>query len=199
MSKQIPHKKGGLAKWTTRDLLVTAIISIIFAMFLLGVSYVYITLIRPLGLLAQTAGLGLWFMPAIFMGYVLRRPGAVLLSQLMIRIILLPISPYGWMEIVGLVVVGIPVELVFWATRYRNYRLPVLMLSGIIGGSVRTIVAWKPYGISELTTEIQIIVVILMIISTAAAGWLAKLLADAVAKTGVLSSYAVGQEHQKEI
>ena len=30
-------------------------------------------------------------------------------------------------------------------------------------------------------------------------GWLAKILADTIAKTGVLNSYAVGQEHQEEI
>ena len=199
MAKPIPTKEKGLAKWSTRDLLITAIISIAFAVILLGVAYLFILFIRPLGLLAQTLGQGIWFIPAIFMGYILRRPGAVIVSQLMMRIILVPISPYGWMELVGAFVVGVPIELVFWATRYRHYRLPVLMLTGIAAGSLRTVVAWVPYGLSELTSEFQITVIVLTIVSGALAGWLAKLLADAIAKTGVLSGYAVGQEHQEEV
>ena len=199
MTKQIPTAEKGLAKWSTRDLLVTAVISFAFAVALLGVAYLFILFIRPLGLLAQTLGQGIWFIPAIFMGYILRRPGAVLLSQLMIRIILVPISPYGWMELVGAFVVGVPIELVFWATRYRNYSLPVLMLSGIAAGTVRTTATWVPYGLSELASGFQITVVGLTIVSGALAGLLAKLLADAIAKTGVLSSYAVGQELQKEV
>lgn len=45
----------------------------------------------------------------------------------------------------------------------------------------------------------QITIVVASIVSGAVGGWLAKLLADAIAKTGVLSSYTVGQEHQKEV
>ena len=199
IKKTIPDRKNELAKWATRDLLITAVISVVFAVILLGVSYLFIMFIRPLGLLAQTLGQGIWFIPAIFMGYILRRPGAVMLSQLMIRIILVPISPYGWMELVGAFVVGVPIELVFRATRYRNYRLPVLMLAGIAAGSLRTIAAWVPYGLSELAPEFQITVVALTVISGVLAALLAKLLADAIAKTGVLSSYAVGQERQEEV
>ena len=199
MSKQIPTGGKGLAKWSTRDLLITAVISIAFAVVLLGVAYLFILFIRPLGLLAQTLGQGIWFIPAIFMGYILRRPGAVIVSQLMIRIMLVPVSPYGWMELVGALVVGVPIEIVFGATRYRNYRLPVLMLSGIAAGAVRTAVAWVPYGLSELAPEFQMVVVGLTIVSGSMAGLVAKLLADSIAKTGVLSGYAVGQEHQEEV
>ena len=199
MTKQIPTGGKGLAKWSTRDLLITAVISIAFAVVLLGVAYLFILFIRPLGLLARTLGQGIWFIPAIFMGYILRRPGAVMLSQLMIRIILVPTSPYGWQELVGAFVVGVPIELVFWATRYRNFRLPILMLSGIAAGAVRTAAAWVPYGLSELAPEFQMVAVGLTIVSGALAGLLAKLLADSIVKTGVLSGYAVGQEHQEEI
>jgi len=199
MAQIISTKKKLLSKWTTRDLMITAVISIVFAIILLFVSYMFILFIRPLGLLAQTLGQGIWFIPAIFMGDILRRPGAVVLSQLMIRIILVPISPYGWMELVGAFVVGVPIELVFYGTRYRNYSLFVLMLSGISAGLLRTTVAWVPYGLNELSMEFQIIVVVLTIISGVAAGWFAKVLADAIAKTGVLSSYAIGHEYQEEV
>jgi len=180
-------------------LLVMAVISIVFAVLLLGATYLYAIFIMPLGPLAMFAVSGLWFIPPIFIAYVLRRPGAALLTQAMISLISVPFSPWGWMNLITILMVGIPVELVFLATRYRNYRLFILMLAGIVPGLVNVVIGWVPFGLVSLSIEMQIAVVAVAIISGALGGWLAKILADATAKTGVLSSYAVGQEHQKEI
>lgn len=188
-----------MSKWSTRDLLVIAVISIVFAVIMVAVSYIFIVIIRPLGLLPRTAFQGLWFIPAVFMGYTIRKPGSVLISQLMIRLIAVVFSPFGWMELVGLIVVGIPIELVFYAYGYKNYRVKILILAGISAGVVRTIVTWVPYGLSLLAPNLQILVVVLTIASGMFAALVAKLLADAIAKTGVLSNYLVGKEQQEEI
>ena len=195
----IANKKKGLAKWTTRDLLVTAVISIVFAILLLGATYLYLIFIVPLGPLAMFALNGIWFIPPILIAYILRRPGAALLSQSIISIITVAFSPWGWMELMNILYVGMPVELVFCATRYRNYRLPALMLSSVVTGLVPLPIFWVPLGINLLSIEMQITIIVAAIINAAVAGWLAKLLADAIAKTGVLSSYAIGQERQEEV
>ena len=200
MTKQIiSNKKRGLAKWTTRDLLVTTSLSLVFAILMLGADYLLAMFIMPLGPLAIYASTGIWFIPPIFIIYILRRPGVVLLSQLIMAIISVPFSPFGWMQLLGAVVVGLPIELVFWATRYRNYHLPVLLMGGIVAGVVNLAFGWVPYGISLLAMGMQITIVVASIVSGAVGGWLAKLLADAIAKTGVLSNYAVGQELQEEV
>ncbi|MGV8146586.1 MAG: ECF transporter S component [Alkaliphilus sp.] len=200
MFKQIQSKINKImSRWSTRDLLVLAVISIVFAVLMVAMSYMFIAIIRPLGLLARTAFQGLWFIPAIFMGYTIRKPGSVLISQLMIRLITVAFSPYGWMELVGLVVVGIPIELVFSAYGYKNYKIKVLLLAGISAGVIRTIVAWIPYGLSLLAPNLQVLVVGLTIASGIFAALIAKVFADAIAKTGVLNNYLVGREQQEEI
>ena len=179
--------------------MLTAVISVVFAVLLLGATYLFAIFIMPLGPLAMFAVSGLWLIPPIFIAYILRRPGAALLTQAMIRTALVPFSPWGWMELTAIVASGLPIELVFLATRYRNYRLFILMLAGIVPGLVDVVIGWVPFGLVSLSIEMQIAAVAVAIISGALGGWLAKILADAIAKTGVLSSYAVGQEHQKEI
>ena len=189
----------GLAKWTTRDLMVISAISIVFAIVLSGLSYLFVMFVIPLGPAIRSIGSCLWFMPAIFIGYIFQRPGAVPISQFIIRMISVPISAYGWLEIPGGIVVGGGVELILAMTRYRNYSLPVLMLAGVMAGVFRIVARWIPLGIPFLSTEIQIAFVVVSLVSGAASGWLGKLLADAVAKTGVLSSYIIGQEHREEV
>ncbi len=200
MTKQItPNEKKGLAKWSTRDLLVTAVISVVFAVVLLGATYLHTIFIVPLGPLAMFAIHGIWFIPPIFIAYILRRPGAALLSQVMISVVTVAFSPWGWMELPVILTRGLPIELGFLTTRYRNYRLPVLILTSIATGLVAVAVFWLPLKINLLSIEMQLATIAVAAINAGIAGWLAKLLADAIAKTGVLSSYAVGQELQEEV
>ncbi len=200
MTKQtMPNKKKGLTKWTTRDLLVTAVISIVFAILLAGTMYLFLMFIMPLGILVGSVFNGIWFIPPILIAYILRRPGAALLGQAMISIISVPFSPAGWVILIGVLIVGFPIELVFLTTRYRNYHLYLLMIAGIAAGLLGTALNWIPAGLNLLSIEIQIATVVITIVSGSVGGWLAKLLADAIAKTGVLSSYAVGQEMQEEV
>ena len=200
MRKQIePNEKRSLAKWTTRDLLVTAIVSVAFAFPLLGANYLLAVFIMPLGPLAIYASTGLWFIPPIFIVYIMRRPGAVMLGQLVMTIVSVPFSPFGWMQVLSAVVVGLPIELVFLLTRYRNYRLPILLIGGMTAGVVNIAFGWVPYGISLLATGMQITIVTALIVSSITGVLGAKLLAEATAKTGVLGNYAVGQELQEEV
>ncbi len=151
---------------------------------------------KILGPVVRSMGSWLWFMPAIFIGYIFQRRGAVLISQFIIRTICVPLSAYGWLEIPGGIVVGVGVELILALTRYRNYSLPVLMMAGVMAGIFRIIARWIPLGIPFLTREMQIAFVVVSLISGVIAGWTGKLLVDIVAKTGVLNSYAVGQKSQ---
>ena len=191
--------KRKVAGWVTHDLMVIAAISIVFAIVLSGLSYFFVMFIIPLGPVIRSIGSGLWFMPAIFVGYIFRRPGAVPISQFIIRVISVPLSAYGWMEIPGGIVVGGGVESILAVTRYRNYSLPVLMMAGVMAGVFRVVARWIPLGIPFLTREMQIAFVVVSLVSGAASGWLGKLLADEVAKTGVLNNYAVRRKIKEEV
>ncbi len=195
MEKQ--HKPG-LKGWNTRDLLVTAIIAIVFALLLTGANYLLV-IITPFGPLAVQAISGLWVIPGLITAYILRRPGAALLSQVLVGIIQAPLSPYGWMTVVGQLTYGIASELVFLVTRYRNYSLPVMLVAGALTNLFNMGLAYLALGYANLSTGIQIAVVALTLLSGALSGWLSKALTDAIAKTGVLNNFAIGQERMEEI
>ena len=200
MSKEtVLNDRKEINKWDTRDLLITAIISIVFAVLLLGVTYVYMMIIVPLGPLAMFSLHGIWFIPPVFVAYVIRRPGAALLSQTMISVTTVAFSSWGWMELMIVITRGLPIELGFLAMRYRNYSFPALMGISAITGLFAVAIFWVPLGINILSFGMQIATILAAIINAAVAGWVTKMLADTIAKTGVLSNYAVGQEMQEEV
>jgi energy-coupling factor transport system substrate-specific component len=191
-------KKISLKDWTTRDLLVSAVIALVFALLLAGANYLLV-LVTPLGPLAVQALSGLWVIPGICTAYILRRPGAAFSNQLLIGIIQVPLTPYGWMTVVGQLTYGIATEIVFAVTRYRNFGTAVLLIAGALTTLFNLGISFGPLGYLNLQVGEQIAVIVITLLSGALCGWVAKVLADAIAKTGVLNSFAIGQEHQQEI
>ena len=81
MSTQTTQKKKrGLAAWTTRDLMVTAVIAIAFSVILLGTTYLsgILMAINPafISILA-----GLYYTPVVAAMYIVRRPGTAVLAN----------------------------------------------------------------------------------------------------------------------
>ena len=79
---------------------------------------------------------GVWLVPAVLGGLVIRKPGAALFTARP--------SPrssprcsapsWGWTLIVQGPLQGLGAELAFAAFRYRSYRLPVALLAGALAG-----------------------------------------------------------------
>ncbi|MGV8147223.1 MAG: hypothetical protein ACLKAK_10365 [Alkaliphilus sp.] len=54
-------------------------------------------------------------------------------------------------------------------------------------------------GVNLMSTCVQIVLIIVVIVNGVVAAYFAKLLADSIDKTGVLSSYDVGIERKEEV
>ena len=185
-----------LKDWNTRDILVTAAIAAALTIVSTGANYLMAPL-HALGPAAAWAITGVWVIPGVLTAYVVRRPGAAFLSQLLTGIMQVPFSPFGWMTVVRALVTGVPSEAVFLATRYRNYRLPLLLVVAGVANVVHLAVGYIPHGYFNLPPGMQIVIWVITLISGVVAGGLAKALADAIAKTGVLASFAIGQEGEE--
>ena len=190
--------KPSLKDWNTRDILVTAAIAAALTIVLTGANYLMAPL-HALGPAAAWAITGVWVIPGVLTAYVVRRPGAAFVSQLLAGIMQAPFSPFGWMTVIRALVTGIPSEAIFLATRYRNYRLPLLLVVAGVANVVHLAVGYVPHGYFNLPPGVQIATWVITLVSGVVAGGLAKGLADAIAKTGVLDSFAIGQERQEEI
>jgi len=122
---------GGMA-WRTRDIVVTAIIGVVF-----GVVFQVWNLVS-----SSTSGLfaafpaaanllyGVWLLPAVLAPLIVRKPGAALFAEIVAAGLSLFLgSPYGADALLSGVLQGAGAELVFLIARYRIWTLPVLSLA----------------------------------------------------------------------
>lgn len=193
------EQKNSFKSWNTRDLLVTAVISIAFGLLTIGANYVSAILmaINPAFISVLS---GFYFVPLIMSMYIVRRPGTSVLAVIITNLATLPFNPFGWMEVMVSVTYGISCELPFFLTRYRNFSLPILFTSGAAASILSFIMLYAFGGLNSVAVSIQVIAFVLFIVSGALlGGWLSKALADAIAKTGVLSGFAIATTQQEEI
>ena len=144
---------------------------------------------------AQGFMYGVWLLPGVLGALVIRKPGAALYTELVAAIVSallgtawgLSVVAYGFVE-------GAAPELVFAFFLYRSFRLPVALLAGGVAGAsaaLLDIVFYYPKwsGAWQLTYT-----GLLVASSAVVAGLGAWLLVRALARTGVLASFAAGRE-----
>src|SRR5205814_6844372 len=82
---------------------------------------------------------GFYIVGGVLVAYVIRRPGAALLGEMLAAIIEIPFTGFGAVVLVLGLVQGLGVELVFLGTRYRRFDLPIVLLAGAMGALVAVI------------------------------------------------------------
>ncbi len=200
MEQQINQaQETGLKAWTTRDLLVVSVIGIVGAIALMGINYLSAVLVAINPIIGSVIS-GIFFIFIIMPLYIVRRPGASILGTLVYGLASAPFHPFGWLVSLLAFMFAIPVEAVFLLTRYRNYRLWVLMTAGA-AGTLLSFVMTGLYGdYASLALSVQLITLALFLLSGAFfGGVVTKALSDSLLKTGVLNSFAIAQARQQEV
>jgi energy-coupling factor transport system substrate-specific component len=185
--------------WKTRDVVVAAALAvplgIVFYVWLIGWNAAQ--LVPPL---AHFVG-GLYVLAGVLVGYVLRRPGAAFLGEMIAALVEWPLAPYGPIILFLGLLQAVGVEAVFALFRYRNYRLPVLMAAGAVGAlAVLFGRFYVAFGYASLDpTEQAIRLVATLLGGAIVGGLLGKLLGDALARTGVLNNFPIARGQVREI
>ena len=189
-----------MTRYRTVDLLVTVLIGAAFGVAFLGYGQLY-TLIGPLtaafkpaeGLLA-----GLWFLPAMLAGLIVRKPGAALLAELIAAVMSMLLgSQWGWGTAVSGLMQGGGVELAFLLTRYRRFTLPVAVLGGVLAALLEW--GWEKLAYyKEMSWAFSGTMLAFFLLSGAllcgVLGWAAT---RALVATGAVDSLAAGREHSR--
>lgn len=193
------HPTNTLKSWTTRDLLVTAVIAVVFGLLTIGVNYMAAMLMAVNPALISIMS-GYYYIPMIMAMYIIRRPGAIVVAITIAQLVSIAFNPFGWMEAVVSIFIALFYEIPFFLTQYRNFRLYILMASGAVAGLLSFVTMFAFGGLNLLAPWLQWTSFVLFILSgMLLGGWLAKALVDAIAKTGVLSGFAIAEAHQEEI
>lgn len=113
--------------WRLSDIILIALIGIFFGAIFMGTNYVYdvlTTVLAPVGLsgLANELLLGLWCMPGMLAGYMLRLKGSATLGELLAATVEMFFGgQWGISTLISGVTQGFGAELGYIVTRYKHY------------------------------------------------------------------------------
>jgi len=185
---------GGLA-WRTRDIVVTAIIGVVFGV----VFQVWNVLWGPFDAVfvffppAKNLLYGVWLVPAVLAPLIVRKPGAGLFAEVVAAALSAFIgSQFGPDAILSGIVQGGAAELVFLVTRYRNWSFPVLAVAAVASAAAAWVhdwIVWYPTNAVDVQLVVGLMMAVSAIVITAGGS---ALIVRALRPTGVLQGFPAG-------
>ena len=185
------RRDPALFNWSTRDIVVASALAVAVGMLFIAWTWIYHLLkLIPSPFNAWTVGF--WMLGGTLVPYIIRRPGAAFMGEMVAALIEAPLVPWGITTLVSGLVQGLPAEAAFAATGYRRWGMPVLVAAGALAALGGFLQEYYPYAIAEQLVMIQVAEVVLRCIGGAIlAGVLAKALGDRLAATGVLEGLPI--------
>ncbi|MEU4422806.1 ECF transporter S component [Actinoplanes sp. NPDC024001] len=185
-------------RWRTIDVVVASVIAVAFGVIFWAWNTVWSVTESAFAFFppAQTLLYGIWLMPAVLGGLIIRKPGASLYTELVAAIISALLgNSWGATVIPQGLVQGLGAELAFAALRYRNYRLPAALLAGALTGLSAAIFDFFAWNSETALWSYRVPYALLTVVSgTVLAGLGSWLLVRALAPTGVLDRFGAGRE-----
>ena len=126
-----------MKKWSTKDIIIIALIGFLFGGIFLATSLVYVPLKATLGAIgyapfANSILFGLWVMAAPVAAVLIKKPGSATLGEVLGALAeMLYGSFFGAAVLVSGLVQGLGSELGFFITKYKRYDSKSLFLSAI--------------------------------------------------------------------
>lgn len=187
--------------WRIVDIVVAAVIAVAFGVVFLAWNALN-TLTTPIfaGIPALQAILyGVWLLPGVLVGLIVRRPGAAFFGNFVAALVSALLgSTFGADAILSGVLQGAGAELGFAIGLYRWWGPAAAALAGALAGvaaAVHDVIVYYP----DLGVDYWIVYAVAAVASGAVlAGGGAWLLLRALVATGVLADFAVGRE-QREV
>ena len=187
------------ARWRVVEIVVASVLGVagglLFTVWNLG-PYAAIApvVIPPFSALV----LGVWLLPGVLGGLVIRKPGAAVYTELVAAAVSALIgNQWGFATVYYGLLEGLGAEVVLALLLYRRFGLPVALLSGAGAGLVAGLLDTTVY-YAGLTAGVQLAYVALAMLSGAViAGAGAWGLTRALAGTGVLQPLASGRDGRR--
>ncbi len=184
-------------RYRTIDIVTPVMIAVAFGVIFLGYGALY-SLLKPVSSVyvpAEGILTGIWFLPALIAGLVVRKPGAALLAEILAACIEAALGgPWGPGTIISGVIQALPMELCLLVVAYRKVGPRLAMVAGALTGFAEGIyerIAYYPmFRVGD-----TIVYFMLMIVSGALlGGLLAWGIVRGLAAAGALNPFAVSRE-----
>jgi energy-coupling factor transport system substrate-specific component len=189
-----------LKSWKLKEVVLMSVLAVVFAVVYLLFVQVGNIWAGVIGPIAYEWMFGIWFIVSIICAYIIRRPGAALLSETMAAVIEVMIgNAVGPRLILSGLIQGLGAEAAFAATGYKRYDWWVLCLAGIGSAVFSFAYGFWVSGYAALDPSLLAVMFGLRVLSGAViAGLGGKYLSDGLLSTGTLRGYAISRETSKK-
>ena len=185
-------------RWRTIDIVIAAVIAVAFGVIFWAWNLVWSATEGAFAFFppAQTLLYGVWLMPAVLGGLIIRKPGAALFTEAVAATISALLgAAWGATVIPQGLVQGLGAELAFAVLLYRSWRLPAALLAGLLTGVSAAVFDFFVWNAAYDLWDYRIPYALLTVLSsTVIAGFGSWLLVRALAPTGVLDRFGAGRE-----
>lgn len=195
-STQADAKKPNL-RWRVNEIVIAAVIAVACAV----IFWIWDIAVGPAAKTALVAApefrpivAGAWLLGGTLGGLLIRKPGAALFGEIVAAFISVLFTGGAWSGeiLISGIIQGIGAEIVFAAFGYRRWNAAIAVLAGALSGLFMggsEILIYYP----DMEPVKAVTYVVCSVVSGAViAGFLAWILVQNLAKTGVLSSLASG-------
>lgn len=185
--------------WRVVDIVVAAVLGVagglLFVVWNIGPYAVVGPLLAPP---VSALVVGVWLLPGVLGGLVIRKPGAAMFTELVAAALSAVIgNQWGFATVWYGLLQGLGAEVVLAVMLYRYWKLPVALLAGAGAGVVVGVLDTTVY-YPDLVPGVQLAYVALATVSgVVIAGLGSWALARALARTGVLAPLASGRDGRR--
>lgn len=185
-----------LNRWKLKEIVLVSILSVVFAVVYLLFVHIGNLWAGLIGPIAYEWIFGIWFIVSIIAAYIIRKPGAAFLSEVLAATIEMMIgNAIGPRIILVGIVQGLGAEAAFALTGYKRYELWVLMLAGFGAAVTSFAYTYVMSGFAQLDpTYVATMFGLRAISGMVIAGIGGKWLSDLLLRTGSLRGYAIARE-----
>ena len=195
-----PRASTSTPAWRTVDVVVAAVIAAAFGVVFWAWNALWAATAPAFTALpaAQYLISGVWLIPAVLGGFVIRKPGAALFCELLAAIVSALIgSQWGLDTVVSGVVQGAGAEIVFLLFRYRTWTLPVAALAGAASAAAAwvhdMIVYYPDLGVGGWAVFVPFYLMSAAVIAGIGSYYLTR----SLAQTGVLAQFPSGRTQSR--
>jgi energy-coupling factor transport system substrate-specific component len=188
------------SSWRTVDIVVAAAIAIAFGVVFWAWNQVWAAATPAFAAVppAQNVLYGVWLVPAVLAGLIVRKPGAALFTELVAASVSAILgSQWGLDTLVSGALQGLGAEIVFGATLYSRWSLSV----AVAAAAAAAVGEWlhdMPVYYATLDLSQQLVIGIFMMLSAVIiAGIGSWLLMRSLIQTGVLAQFSAGRAQQR--
>jgi energy-coupling factor transport system permease protein len=190
------------ANWTTREIVVAAVLAVVVGVIFWAWGLLWSSAFQAVPFPFSYALVGIWMVGGLLVPYVVRKPGAALLGELVAAFISMMMgNQWGWLTMASGLVQGVGAEAVFAGFRYKRFSGVALYGAAALAGAFSILLDTFVYSYPAQYTwsNIGIAAVLGVVSSVVLGGGLSHALGEALGATGVLAGLGGRSGRQKRV